>query len=94
MGIYFLEHQKKSFVHFVDIVKSITLDLEKKLSDQFPSSNYQVHCCDSRKIDTIKKKGIIGSDTMNATLLAFSNSAAESFIVMVSIFYDLPDIGI
>lgn len=31
---------------------------------------------------------------MNATLLAFSNSAAESFIVMVSIFYDLPDIGI
>ena len=45
-------------------------------------------------IDTIKKKGIIGSDTMNATLLAFSNSAAESFIVMVSIFYDLPDIGI
>lgn len=58
-------------------------------------------------IDTIKKKGIvsftlflilitvqIGSDTMNATLLAFSNSAAESFIVMISIFINKPDIGI
>jgi len=45
-------------------------------------------------IDTIKKKGIIGSDTMNATLLAFSNSAAESFIVMNSIFMKVPDIGI
>lgn len=45
-------------------------------------------------IDTIKKKGILGSDTMNATLLAFSNSAAESFIVMNSIFFGVPDIGI
>lgn len=31
---------------------------------------------------------------MNATLLAFSNSAAESFIVMISIFINKPDIGI
>lgn len=45
-------------------------------------------------IDTIKKKGILGSDTMNATLLAFSNSAAESFIVMNSIFFGVSDIGI
>jgi len=45
-------------------------------------------------IDTIKKKGILGSDTMNATLLAFSNSAAESFIVVNSIFMGVPDIGI
>lgn len=45
-------------------------------------------------IDTIKKKGILGSDTMNATLLAFSNSAAESFIVVNSIFFGVPDIGI
>lgn len=45
-------------------------------------------------IDTIKKKGIIGSDTMNATLLAFSNSAAESFIVVCSIFMGVPNIGI
>jgi len=45
-------------------------------------------------IDTIKKKGIISSDTMNATLLAFSNSAAESFIVMNSIFFGVSDIGI
>lgn len=45
-------------------------------------------------IDTIKKKGILGSDTMNATLLAFSNSAAESFIVVNSIFFRVPDIGI
>ena len=45
-------------------------------------------------IDDIKKKGILGSDTMNATLLAFSNSAAESFIVIISIFAGVPDIGI
>jgi len=45
-------------------------------------------------IDIIKKKGILGSDTMNATLLAFSNSAAESFIVMNSIFFGVSDIGI
>ena len=31
---------------------------------------------------------------MNATLLAFSNSAAESFIVVNSIFMGVPDIGI
>lgn len=31
---------------------------------------------------------------MNATLLAFSNSAAESFIVLNSIFMGVPDIGI
>ena len=31
---------------------------------------------------------------MNATLLAFSNSAAESFIVMNSIFFGVSDIGI
>jgi|TARA_B110000305_G_C19413238_1_gene626613 hypothetical protein len=36
----------------------------------------------------------MGSDTMNATLLALSNSAAESFIVMNSIFFGVPDIGI
>lgn len=36
----------------------------------------------------------LGSDTMNATLLAFSNSAAESFIVMNSIFFGVSDIGI
>ena len=45
-------------------------------------------------IDTIKKKGIIKPDTMNATLLAFSNSAAESFIVINSIFFGVSDIGI
>ena len=31
---------------------------------------------------------------MNATLLAFSNSAAESFIVMNSILFGVSDIGI
>jgi hypothetical protein len=45
-------------------------------------------------IDIVKKKGILGSDTMNATLLAFTNSAAESFIVMNSIFFGVSDIGI
>jgi len=36
----------------------------------------------------------MGSDTMNATLLALSNSAAESFIVVNSINMGIPDIGI
>jgi hypothetical protein len=31
---------------------------------------------------------------MNATLLAFSNSLGESFIVMNSIFFGVSDIGI
>lgn len=45
-------------------------------------------------IDTIKKKGIMSSDTMNATLLAYANSAAESFIVINSILFGAQDIGI
>ena len=36
----------------------------------------------------------MGAEVMNATLLAFSNSAAESFIVMNSIFFGVSDIGI
>lgn len=36
----------------------------------------------------------IGSDMMNATLLAFSNTLGESFIVMNSIFFGVSDIGI
>ena len=31
---------------------------------------------------------------MNATLLAYSNSAAESFIIICSVFFGVPDIGI
>ena len=58
-------------------------------------------------IDTIKKKGIVSAlfkipkiyikirpDTMNATLLDYSNSAAESFIIAPSIFFYVPYIGI
>jgi hypothetical protein len=45
-------------------------------------------------IDIIKKKGIFGSETMNVTLLAMSNSAAESFIIVNSIFFGVSDIGI
>lgn len=45
-------------------------------------------------IDTIKKRGLLGSDTINATLLAFSNSAAESFIVLCSIMFGSSDIAI
>lgn len=45
-------------------------------------------------IDTIKNRGILGSDTINATLLAFSNSAAESFIVLCSIMFGSSDIAI
>jgi len=45
-------------------------------------------------IDIIKKKNAVSSDTMNATLLAMTNSAAESFIIMNSIFFGVSDIGI
>lgn len=38
--------------------------------------------------------GLFSSDTMNATLLAMTNSAAESFIIMNSIFFGNSDIGI
>lgn len=44
-------------------------------------------------IDIIKKKATLSSDTMNATLLAVTNSAAESFIIMNSIFFGVSDIG-
>ena len=45
-------------------------------------------------IDIIKSKGVLSSDSMNATLLAMTNSAAESFIIMNSIFFGVSDIGI
>jgi len=45
-------------------------------------------------IDIIKKKGIFGAETLNVTLLAFSNSASESFIILNSIFFGVSDIGI
>jgi Ca2+/Na+ antiporter len=45
-------------------------------------------------INIIKVKGVLSSDTMNATLLAMTNSAAESFIIMNSIFFGNSDIGI
>lgn len=54
-------------------------------------------------IDIIKKKNVVSylffifklsSDSMNATLLAMTNSAAESFIIMNSIFFGVSDIGI
>ena len=45
-------------------------------------------------IDVVKKKGVLSSESMNATLLAMTNSAAESFIIMNSIFFGVSDIGI
>lgn len=45
-------------------------------------------------IDIIKKKGVLSSESMNATLLAMTNSLAESFIIMNSIFFGVSDIGI
>lgn len=45
-------------------------------------------------IDIIKKKGILAAESMNATLLAFTNSLAETFIIMNSIFFGVSDIGI
>lgn len=45
-------------------------------------------------IDIIKKKGVLGSETMNVTLLAMSNSLAESFIILNSIMFGVSDIGI
>lgn len=45
-------------------------------------------------IDIIKSRNKFSSNTMNATLLAMTNSAAESFIIMNSIFFNVSDIGI
>ena len=45
-------------------------------------------------IDIIKRKGVLSSESMNATLLAMTNSAAESFIIMCSIWFGVSDIGI
>jgi len=45
-------------------------------------------------VDIVKKKGIMSSETLNVTLLAVSNSAAESFIIVNSIFFGVSDIGI
>lgn len=45
-------------------------------------------------IDIIKSRNKLSSNAMNATLLAMTNSAAESFIIMNSIFFNKSDIGI
>lgn len=45
-------------------------------------------------IDIIKSRNRFSSNTMNATLLAMTNSAAECFIIMNSIFFDVSDIGV
>jgi hypothetical protein len=45
-------------------------------------------------VDIVKKKGIMSSETLNVTLLAITNSAAESFIIVNSIFFGVSDIGI
>jgi Ca2+/Na+ antiporter len=45
-------------------------------------------------IDIIKSRNRFSSNTMNATLLAMTNSAAESFIIMNSIFFNVSDIGV
>jgi len=45
-------------------------------------------------VDIVKKKGILSSETLNVTLLAITNSAAESFIIVNSIFFGVSDIGI
>ena len=45
-------------------------------------------------IDIIKSRNRLSSNAMNATLLAMTNSAAESFIIMNSIFFNKSDIGI
>ena len=45
-------------------------------------------------IDIIKKKGHLGAELMNVSLLAMSNSLAESFIIVNSIFFGVSDIGI
>jgi len=37
---------------------------------------------------------VLGSETMNVTLLAMSNSLAESFIILNSIMFGVSDIGI
>lgn len=45
-------------------------------------------------VDIIKKQGLLGAELMNVSLLAMSNSLAESFIIVNSIFFGVSDIGI
>lgn len=45
-------------------------------------------------MDIIKKKGLMGAELMNVSLLAMTNSLAESFIIVNSIFFGVSDIGI
>jgi Ca2+/Na+ antiporter len=45
-------------------------------------------------IEIIKSRNKVSSNTMNATLLAMTNSAAECFIIMNSIFFNVSDIGV
>ena len=60
----------------------------------FLGISFVTHNYINPSIDIIKVKGVLSSDTMNATLLAMTNSAAESFIIMNSIFFGNSDIGI
>jgi len=48
----------------------------------------------SPAVDIVKKKGILSSEILNVALLAITNSAAESFIIVNSIFFGVSDIGI
>ena len=45
-------------------------------------------------IDIIKQKGVLSFDSMNATLLAMTNSAAESFIIINAFMFGATDMGI
>ena len=45
-------------------------------------------------VDIIKTKGVFSADSMNATVLAFTNTAAESMIIMNAIFFGVSDMGI
>lgn len=54
-------------------------------------SNLKLHQSFNRHY---QEKGFVGAELMNVSLLAMSNSLAESFIIVNSIFFGVSDIGI
>ena len=60
----------------------------------FLGISFVTHNYINPSIDIIKSRNKLSNNFMNATLLAMTNSAAESFIIMNSILFNVNDIGV
>ena len=60
----------------------------------FLGISFVTHNYINPSIDIIKSKNKLSNNFMNATLLAMTNSAAESFIIVNSILFNVNDIGV